>query len=161
MPADGAPARSTPTEGSAALEALYQELILEHYRRPRNKGALPGATARGEVVNPTCGDEIAVEAVVEGGIIREARFTGRGCSISQASASMMTEATRGATIGAARRTARALESLLAGRPVTRHALGDLLALEPVSRYPARVPCAMMAWLALERALDIGRRGHGE
>ena len=154
MPADGsAPPRLAPAEGSAELEALYQERILEHYRRPRNKGALPGATARAEVVNPTCGDEIAVEVIVDGGLIRDVRFTGRGCSISQASASMMTELARGATVGAAGRTGRALESLLAGKPVTRAALGELLALEPVSRYAARVPCAMMAWRALERALE--------
>lgn len=156
MPADGGTApRPGSSGGSAELEALYQEAILEHYRRPRNKAALPGATGRAEVVNPTCGDEIAVEVIVEAGVIREARFSGRGCSISQASASMMTELARGATVGAAARTGRALESLLGGSPVTggaRGALGDLLALEPVSRYPARVPCALMAWRALEQAL---------
>lgn len=154
MPADGgAPPRSSPAEGSAELEALYQERILEHYRRPHNKGLLPGATARAEVVNPTCGDEIAVEAIVDGGVIRDVRFTGRGCSISQASASMMTDVARGATVGAAARTGRALEALLAGQSVTRPALGALLALEPVARYPARVSCALMAWRALERALE--------
>lgn len=157
MPADGgALPRSAPAEGSAALEALYQERILEHYRRPRNKGALPGATARAAVVNPTCGDEISVEVIVDGGRIRNARFTGRGCSISQASASMMTELVRGATVGAAGRRGRALEALLAGKPVTRQALGELLALEPVSRYPARVPCALMGWRALRQALGVGR-----
>ena len=157
MPADGsARSRSAPAEGSAELEALYQERILEHYRRPRNKGPLAGATARAEVVNPTCGDEIAVEVVVDGGLIRDVRFTGRGCSISQASASMMTELARGATVGAAGRTGRALEALLAGTPVTREALGELLALEPVSRYPARVPCALMAWRALDQALSVTR-----
>lgn len=157
MPADGgAPPRPAPAEGSAELEALYQERILDHYRRPRNKGALPGATARAEVVNPTCGDEIAVEVILDGGLIRDVRFTGRGCSISQASASMMTELARGATVGAAGRTGRALASLLAGKPVTRAALGELLALEPVSRYPARVACAMMAWRALGQALGVRR-----
>lgn len=163
MPADeGAFPLPIPAEGSAALEALYQDRILDHYRRPRNKGVLPGATARAEVSNPTCGDEIAVEAIVEGGVIRELRFTGRGCSISQASASMMTEVARGATVGAAARTGRALATLLAGETVTSAALGELLALEPVARYPARVPCALMAWKALRQALvgDGGAKREG-
>ncbi|NUO62913.1 MAG: SUF system NifU family Fe-S cluster assembly protein [Gemmatimonadaceae bacterium] len=134
-------------------EALYQETILDHYRRPRNKGELPGANARATVTNPTCGDEIGVEAIVEGGMIRDVRFTGQGCSIAQASASMMTDVVRGATVGAARRTGEALRRLLAGEPVTRDALGELLAFEAVARYPARVGCALMPWRALDRALQ--------
>ena len=145
MPADGVVAPA------ADREALYQDVILEHYRRPRNKGTLPGATHRAEVTNPTCGDEIVVEAIVEGGVIREARFTGRGCSISQASASMMTDLARGASIGAAARTAAALERLLSKEQVTRAALGPLVAFEPVAKYPARVGCALMAWRALTKA----------
>ena len=137
----------TPT-----TESLYQERILSHYRQPRNKGPLAGATARGHVVNPTCGDEVTVEAIVEGGVIREARFTGQGCSIAQASASMMTEAARGATVGAAKRTGEALRRLLAGEPVTRDALGELLCFEVVARYPARIGCALMPWRALARSL---------
>ncbi len=145
MPADGV------LSPAADSEALYQDVILEHYRRPRNKGSLVGATHRAEVSNPTCGDEIAVEAIVEGGVIREVMFTGRGCSISQAAASMMTELARGATIGAAERTAAALERLLAKEPVTREALGPLVAFEPVAKYPARIGCAVMPWRALARA----------
>ncbi|HEX2781784.1 MAG TPA: SUF system NifU family Fe-S cluster assembly protein [Gemmatimonadaceae bacterium] len=136
----------------AAPDALYQEQILQHYRRPHNKGALPHANARASVVNPACGDEITVEAIVEGGIVREARFTGQGCSIAQASASMMTEMARGASVGAVRRTAEALRKLLAKESVTRDALGELLAFEVVARYPARVGCAMMPWRALEQAI---------
>ncbi|HEX2719058.1 MAG TPA: SUF system NifU family Fe-S cluster assembly protein [Gemmatimonadaceae bacterium] len=136
---------------AADAEALYQDVILEHYRRPRNKGALRGATHRAEVSNPTCGDEIAVEAIVDGGVIREVKFTGRGCSISQASASMMTDLARGASLGAAERTAAALEKLLTKQPVTREALGPLIAFEPVAKYPARVGCALMSWRALLKA----------
>ena len=148
---------------AADAEALFQDAILEHYRRPRNKGALPGATHRAEVSNPTCGDEIAVEVVVEGGIIRDVKFVGRGCSISQASASMMTDLARGASVGAAQRTAAALEKLLTKRPVTRDALGPLIAFEPVARYPARVGCALMAWKALvgatgAKAVPLRKRG---
>ncbi|HEX8849999.1 MAG TPA: SUF system NifU family Fe-S cluster assembly protein [Gemmatimonadaceae bacterium] len=134
-------------------EALYQETILEHYRRPRNKGRLPRANARATVTNPVCGDEIGVEAIVEAGVIRNLRFTGQGCSIAQASASMMTEVVRGASVGAARRTGEALRKLLAEEPVTRDALGELLAFEVVARYPARVGCALMPWRALEQALQ--------
>lgn len=152
MAADGA---VSPT---ADTEALYQEVILEHYRRPRNKGVLPGATHRAELSNPTCGDEIAVEAVIDGGVIREIRFTGRGCSISQASASIMTDLARGATVGAAERTAGALEQLLAKQPVTRAALGPLVAFEPVAKYPARTGCALMAWRALVKATRSDGQG---
>ena len=137
---------------SAALEALYQEQILDHYRRPRNKGVLAGATASAHLSNPTCGDEVTVEVIVDGGVIRDLRFTGQGCSIAQASASMMTEMARGASIGAVRRTRAALERLLHREAVTRDALGDLVAFESVARYPARINCVLMPWRALEQAL---------
>lgn len=144
-----------------ATESLFQERILAHYRQPRNKGELPNATARGSVVNPACGDAITVEAIVAGGMLREVRFTGQGCSVAQASASMMTETTRGASVGAARRTAEALRKLLHGEPVTRDALGELLSLEVVARYPARVGCALMPWRALALALSAERGETGD
>jgi nitrogen fixation NifU-like protein len=133
------------------LEALFQDLILDHYRRPRNKGALVGATGRGAVMNPTCGDEIAVEVALDGDTVREAKFTGRGCSISQASASMMTLAIAGRTVSEVRRDAGMVHAMLRGSPAAE-ALGDLRALGAVAGFPARVPCAMMAWRALEAAL---------
>ena len=137
---------------SASVEAMYQDRILDHYRTPRNKGPLPGATASAHIANPTCGDEVTVEVIVEGGVIRDLRFTGQGCSIAQASASMMTETAKGATIGAVRRTRAALERLLRREAVTRDALGELLAFEAVARYPARVNCVLMPWRALEQAI---------
>jgi len=143
---------NAPVVQSASVEALYQELILDHYRKPRNKGALPGATASAHISNPTCGDEVTVEAIVEGGVIRDVHFTGQGCSIAQASASMMTELAKGASIGAVRRTRAAVERLLRREPVTRDALGDLIAFEAVARYPARINCVLMPWRALEQAL---------
>lgn len=143
---------SAPLVQSASVEAMYQDLILEHYRKPRNKGALPGATASAHISNPTCGDEVTVEAIVDGGVIRDIRFTGQGCSIAQASASIMTGMAKGASVGAVRRTRAALERLLRREPVTRDALGDLLAFEAVARYPARIGCALMPWRALEQAL---------
>jgi nitrogen fixation NifU-like protein len=145
-------AGNVPSVQSASVEALYQDLILEYYRTPRNKGELPGATTSARLSNPTCGDEVTVEAIIDGGVIRDIRFTGRGCSIAQASASMMTEMAKGASVGAVRRTRAALERLLAREPVTRDALGALVAFEAVARYPARVGCVLMPWRALEQAI---------
>lgn len=143
---------AAPAAPSASAEALYQGTILEHYRKPRNKGALPGATAAAHRSNPTCGDEVTVESIVDGGVIREVRFTGQGCSIAQASASMMTEIARGASVGAVRRTGAALERMLRGEPVTRDTLGVLVAFEGVARYPARISCVLLPWEALGEAL---------
>jgi len=141
-----------PEAPTPELEALFHDLILDHYRRPRNKGELAGATARGSVVNPTCGDEIAVEVVVDGDVVRAVRFTGRGCSISQASASMMTSAAQGRTRDELRDTAHHFGAMLRGETVDADRLGDLRALGGVARFPARLPCALMAWRALDAAL---------
>ena len=151
----GAPERNdaAPAALSATTEALYQDAILEHYRAPRNKGALPGATGSAHILNPTCGDEVSVAAIVDGGVVREVRFTGQGCSIAQASASMMTEMARGASVGAVQRTRAALERLLRREPVTQEALGSLIAFAGVARYPARINCVLLPWRALEQALS--------
>ena len=141
-----------PAGQGANVEALYQEIILAHYRAPRNRGELPGATGSAHLSNPTCGDDVTVATIVDAGVIREARFTGDACSIAQASASMMTELARGATIGAVRRTRAALERMLTREPVTRDALGELIAFEGVARYPARINCVLMPWRALEGAM---------
>ena len=141
-----------PEAPTPELEALFHDLILDHYRRPRNKGELAGATARGSVVNPTCGEELAVEVVVDGDLVRAVRFTGRGCSISQASASMMTSAAQGRTRDELRDTAQQFGAMLRGETVDADRLGDLRALGGVARFPARLPCALMAWRALEAAL---------
>ena len=140
-----------PDDSSAATEALFQDTILDHYRRPRNKGTLPGATSRGSVVNPTCGDEIAVEIVSAGDIVQQTKFTGRGCSISQASASMMTQATTGLSHAELCAMADRVTAMLHGENDGSQ-LGELRALSNVSRFPARVPCALMAWRALGIAL---------
>jgi nitrogen fixation NifU-like protein len=142
-----------PDAKSAELEALFQEQILEHYRRPHNKGPLVGATSSGSAVNSTCGDEITVEVILEGDIVRAARFTGRGCSISQASASMMTTAAAGRTKDELREIAQRFRAMLrGGYTPDADQLGDLRALGGVSRFPARLPCALMAWRALAIAL---------
>jgi nitrogen fixation NifU-like protein len=139
---------------SAEIGALYQEMILDHYRRPRNKGALEKADATVEMKNPLCGDEITLQVAFEGDSVCDLRFSGRGCSISQASASMMTQLVKGKTteeIDAIRKQFRDL--MLGNAPAADDAqLGSLRALSGVARFPARVKCALLAWYALESAL---------
>jgi len=141
--------RSTP-----ALGALYQELILDHFKNPRNKGALEGATSSAHLNNPTCGDEVFLQLLIEDGRITDVRFTGHGCSISQASISMMTQQLRGKTPEEARAMmARFTEMLHGDAEAARdRSLGDLRALAGVSKFPVRVRCAMLGWNALEVAL---------
>jgi len=141
-------------ESSAQIAALYQEMILDHYRRPRNKGTLENADASAEMKNPLCGDEIALQVAFNGDGVSDLRFSGRGCAISQASASMMTQLVKGKSaeeIGALRNRFRDLmlgDQSAAGD----EKLGSLRALSGVARFPARVKCALLAWNALESAL---------
>jgi nitrogen fixation NifU-like protein len=129
-------------------------MILDHYRRPRNKGTLERADASVEVKNPLCGDEIGLQVAFDGDSVCDLKFSGRGCSISQASASMMTQLVKGKSteeIGAIRKQFRDL--MLGGSPPADDApLGSLRALSGVARFPARVKCALLAWNALESAL---------
>jgi nitrogen fixation NifU-like protein len=139
---------------SAEIGALYQEMILDHYRRPRNKGTLENPDASVQMKNPLCGDEIALQVAFDRDGVRDLRFSGRGCSISQASASMMTQLVKGKSaneIDAIRKQFRELmlgDSAAADDPQ----LGSLRALSGVARFPARVKCALLAWNALESAL---------
>ena len=139
---------------SAEIGALYQEMILDHYRRPRNKGTLDKADATVEMKNPLCGDEITLQVAFEGNSVGDLKFSGRGCSISQASASMMTQLVKGKSteeVSAIRKQFRDL--MLGNPPATDDArLGSLRALSGVARFPARVKCALLAWNALETAL---------
>ena len=140
-------------ETSAELSALYQEMILDHYRRPRNKGTLENADASVEMKNPLCGDEIELQVAFDGDSISDLRFSGRGCSISQASASMMTQLLKGKgrkEIEAIRTQFRDL--MLGQSPGDDATLGSLRSLSGVARFPARVKCALLAWNALETAL---------
>ena len=147
----------TEVRADARLAALYQELILDHYRRPRNKGTLADASARASLRNPLCGDEIDVELALDGDRVADVRFGGRGCSISQASASMMTGLVRGKTVTEAMALGERVSAMLRGdaAAASDEALGDLRALSGVSRFPTRVPCAMLAWQALGRAVKKG------
>lgn len=141
-------------ETSAELSALYQELILDHYRRPRNKGTLENADASVEVKNPLCGDEIGLQVSFEADGVRDLRFSGRGCSISQASASMMTQLVKGKTGDEIETIRKQFRDLMMGveSGADEAKLGALRALAGVARFPARVKCALLPWNALESAL---------
>ena len=138
----------------ARIEALYQELILDHYRKPKNMGALEGASASAKQSNPLCGDAVEVYVSVVGEQVSEARFTGEGCSIMRATASMMTELARGKTLRELRELSRCFTRVIAGTGDAEdsQALGDLSALSAIQRVPARARCAMLPWEALEAAL---------
>ena len=142
-----------PRPESAELSALYQELILDHYRRPRNKGTLENADATVEMKNPLCGDEIGLQVAFDGDQISEVRFSGRGCSISQASASMMTQLLKGKTRSEIDSIRTRFRDLMLGSSEASDELGPLRALSGVARFPARVKCALLAWNALESALS--------
>jgi nitrogen fixation NifU-like protein len=141
--------RSTP-----ALNSLFQELILEHYKHPRNKGDLPTANRRVHMNNPTCGDEIWLQLRLEDDRVADAKFVGEGCSISQASVSMMTQLLKGKTLSEAQALTRRFTAMMHGDSdaARDRQLGDLRALAGVSKFPVRIKCALLGWNALEEAL---------
>jgi nitrogen fixation NifU-like protein len=137
-----------------ALDDIYKEVILDHYKSPRNKRELPGAELTCTRNNPLCGDEITVFAHVEDGKIHEVTFQGAGCSISQSSASMMTEAVDDETVDDALELASDFRGMMAGDvEPTEERFGDLMALKGVVKYPIRIKCAVLAWDVLQEALD--------
>ena len=143
----------------ARLSALYQEVILDHYRRPRNKGALEAPTSHASLRNPLCGDEVDVQVKMSEGRVEDVRFGGQGCSISQASASMMTELVKGRTPEEVHALGERFAAMIRGEPgaASDAALGQARALSGVSRFPTRVRCAMIAWEAMARAVKVEAR----
>jgi nitrogen fixation NifU-like protein len=133
------------------LSDVYRQVILEHAREPRNKGALEGASVHERGVNPACGDEIELHLRVKNGAILQARFSGVGCAISQASASLMTLALEGRTTEEALELARDFHAMLRGETPSE-SLGAASALQGVSKLHARVKCASLPWQTLEIAL---------
>lgn len=131
--------------------ALYEELIVDHARRPRNFGKLPEANRHCEGLNPICGDKVTVYAKVEDGVLTDVRFEGTGCAISTASASMMTEHLRSKTVGEAESSFSAFRELVTGRG-GHEALGKLAVFQGISEFPGRVKCASLPWHALHAAL---------
>lgn len=148
----------------SGLEDLYREIILDHYKNPRNRGELASPPARrAEGVNPLCGDEIVVYVDVVDGVVMDVRIGGQGCSISQSSASMMSSAIKGkpiADVEALIRSFKGLMSIDDGAADLDDAavavdLGDLEALKGVVKFPMRIKCATLAWNTLQQALASG------
>jgi len=139
----------------APLISLYQALILEHYRNPRNKRELADPTVEGYVANPVCGDEISIQIRLDGDRIEEITFGGQGCSISQASVSMMTALVKGKERGEAIGLADLFADMMHGveGASSDRSLGDLRALQGVSKFPVRIRCALLAFDALRKALS--------
>ena len=146
----GGSARSDIESGGSLMEDLYREVILEHYRSPRNKGELDAPTCAADGANPLCGDEIHLDIALNDGQIEELRFSGQGCSISQASASMMTEQVKTLDRDGA---AKAFQQLMLTGEPGEYDLGDSEMLAGVAKFPARVKCASLAWKTLEQALQ--------
>jgi len=135
------------------LETLYRQVIMDHYKRPRNKGVLQDGSLTVDMNNPTCGDRIRLTMKIDGGKVDDVKFEGEGCSISIASASMMTEAIRGKDTESALRLAEMFSEMIQGKDVEQiEALGDAVALQGVAKFPARIKCATLAWKALEKGL---------
>jgi len=172
------------------LEDLYREIILDHYRNPRNRGELEAPPAlRAEGFNPLCGDEVVIYLAMDGAVITDLKISGQGCSISQSSASMMSTAVKGKTLAQARSTIRAFRAMMSlhghaldgqgdggggaaagtdddqrsGAEVAEAegvALGDLEALQGVVKFPVRIKCATLSWHTLAQALDEADKGAG-
>ena len=136
------------------MDDVYREYILEHYKRPHNWGELDNADLEFEDTNPLCGDEVTVAATLDGGKVLEVAFQGTGCSISQSSASMMTESVGGKTVDDALSLAADVRGMLAGEvEPDEDAFGDLVALKGVVKYPIRIKCAVLAWDVLQEAVS--------
>ena len=143
-----------PSERSAQIGALYQEMILDHYRRPRNKGEIENPDETIVMKNPLCGDEITVQVRYEDDTVADVGFIGRGCSISQASASMMTQLIKGKKRDEIEGLRSRFREMVMGNESAQEdkSLGSLRALGGVAKFPARVKCALLAWNALEEGL---------
>lgn len=144
---------------SLDLRELYQEVILDHNKRPRNRGRVPEPTGEGEGHNPLCGDSVTVTLRTENGRVTQVAFEGSGCAISTASASLMTEAIKGRTVEEAEGIFRQFQGMVTETGVaTDHSeMGDLEALAGVREYPVRIKCATLPWHALHAAL-VGAEG---
>lgn len=149
----------------ADIEDLYREIILDHYRSPRNRGELPVPPAvRSEGFNPLCGDEITMYLDVRDGVVEDVKISAQGCSISQSSASMLSMAVKGKPVEQVRDISKQFltmmhshESTVEGdddeEPVDQRVLGDLAALQGVVKFPPRIKCATLAWFTLGQGLD--------
>jgi nitrogen fixation NifU-like protein len=138
------------------LESLYQEIILDHYKHPRGRGLREPFDAEVHHVNPTCGDELTLRVTLDGDVVTDVSFEGQGCSISQASASVLHEQLVGETVETGLATTDAFVTLMQGRGKVdpdEDVLGDAVAFAGVAKYPARVKCALLGWMAWKDAVS--------
>lgn len=141
---------------SSELNELYQDLILDHYKHPRCQGCLENPAAKSDVVNPLCGDQISLSISTEGEYIKDIRFSGKGCSISQASASMMAEACNGKKLEEVNDLINLFKGFMQGQRELQDleiSGGDLVALQGVRKFTARIKCALLAWEAMYKCLE--------
>ncbi len=135
------------------LDQLYRSVIMDHYKNPRNKGVLEENNVTIDMNNPTCGDVIHLTLKVEDGIVRDAKFEGEGCSISMASASMMTQIVKNKDLDTAKKYANLFSDMMLGKEIDESIdLGDIEALSGVAKFPARIKCATLAWKAMEKGV---------
>lgn len=135
------------------LDQLYRSVIMDHYKNPRNKGVLEENNVTIDMNNPTCGDVIHLTLKVEEGIVRDAKFEGEGCSISMASASMMTQIIKNKDVDTAVKYAHVFSDMMLGKELDDSIdLGDIEALSGVAKFPARIKCATLAWKAMEKGI---------
>lgn len=134
------------------LDTLYRQVIMDHYKHPRNRGTFEDESLTVEMNNPTCGDRIFLQFKLDGDVVEDVRFTGEGCSISLASASMMTQAIKGKKIDEALQMSENFSKMMLGQEVDIEAFGleDIEALQGVANFPARIKCATLAWKAMEK-----------
>ena len=142
------------------LGSLYQQVILEHYQKPRNKGELEDRTVTVFMENPTCGDQIHLQLKIEDGKVSDVKFLGEGCSISQASVSIMTGLLKGADLSDADALAERFTAVMHGdaEAAKDKSLGNLRALEGVKKFPVRIKCALLGFDALQEGLKRHREG---
>lgn len=139
---------------SSNLDQLYRRVIMDHYKNPRNKGSIEDGALTIDMNNPTCGDRIHLTLQVEDGKILNAKFDGEGCSISMASASMMTQAVKGKTVEEAIQLSTTFSEMMLGKDYDDSIeLEDIESLSGVSQFPARIKCATLAWKAMEKGVS--------
>jgi len=134
------------------MRELYTQIIMDHYQRPRNRGEIENADIEEHLLNPLCGDEVTVYAAFDGERVADVKFGGRGCSISQASASMMTERLMGKSREEAENEIKGFKSMMVGETAFPEE-DDLAALKGVIQYPSRIKCATLAWTAFQKGMD--------
>lgn len=141
------------------LDTLYRQVIMDHYKNPRNRGTLEEESVTIDMNNPTCGDRIELHLQIEDGKVKDAKFEGEGCSISMSSASMMTQAVKGKNVEDAIKMSTIFSKMMLGEDMDNvdFDLGDIEALQGVSKFPARIKCATLAWKAMEKAVAADQR----